>query len=68
MGSSAEQMQYEVKTLTKQERESLLSTALATPVVIPHEEVLAMKVDLSITWNKLRNLRRYCYSKFFTFY
>lgn len=58
-GSSTEQMQHEFKMLSEQERESLLGTVLSTPVVISSDEVLAMKADLSITWNKLRDLRRY---------
>ncbi len=60
-GSSSEQMKYEVKTLTKDERQSLLDDVLHqdTTIAIPSEEVLAMKADLSITWSKLRMMRRY---------
>lgn len=62
-GSSAEQLQYDVKTLTKEEREVLLDET--GPVAIPAEEVLAMKADLSITWSKLRVLRRSVTKKYF---
>ena len=60
-GSCREQLQYEVKTLTKTERESLLDQAmLAGPSAqIPDEDVLALKSDLSIPWKKMRLLRRY---------
>ena len=57
-GSSMEQLKFEVKGLTKEERENLLDFALSSPLVIPCEDVLAMKADLSITWSKLRDLRR----------
>lgn len=57
-GSSMEQLQYEIKTLSKQDRESLLESAISSPLVIPSAEVLAMKADLSVTWSKLRTLRR----------
>lgn len=67
-GSSTEQMQYELKTLTKQEREKLLDSVISSPIVIPCDEVLAMKADLSITWSKLRDLRRYVVIKAYTQY
>lgn len=57
-GSSTEQLKYELKVLSKQDRESLLDSATSSPILIPCEEVLAMKADLSITWKKLRILRR----------
>lgn len=57
-GSSTE-MLHEVRTLAKEERESLLHSVIPPPIVIPCDEVLAMKADLSITWKKLRELRRY---------
>ena len=59
-GSSVDQLQYELKVLTKEDRQSLLDTASVHDVstVIPPSEVLAMKSDLSITWSKLRILRR----------
>lgn len=49
-GSSLEQLQNEVKTLTKMERESLLDQASIREMSasIPAEDILAMKTDLSI--------------------
>lgn len=59
-GASADQLQYELKVLTREERQSLLDLACVhdASAVIPPSEVLAMKADLSITWSKLRVLRR----------
>lgn len=59
-GASADQLQHEVKTLTREDRQSLLDLACVqdADAVIPPSEVLAMKADLSITWSKLRVLRR----------
>lgn len=60
-GSSLDQLQHEVKTLTKEDRQSLLEQAGihdATATISPND-VLAMKSDLSIPWNKFRILRRY---------
>ena len=52
---------YEVTTLSKVERESLLDSVMGSEnsVDIPADEVLAMKTDLSLTWSKLRVLRRF---------
>ena len=60
-GSSSAQLEFEVKMLTKAERESLLDSAIGgeSSVVIPADEVLAMKADLCLTWKKLRVFRRY---------
>ena len=60
-GSPVEQLQYEMKVLTKEEREAILDTAFgsASSIVIPADKVLAMKADLSLTWNTLRVMRRY---------
>ena len=60
-GSPVEQLQYEMKVLTKEEREAILDTAFgsASSIVIPADQVLAMKADLSLTWNTLRVMRRY---------
>jgi hypothetical protein len=60
-GSSSAQLEYEVKMLTKTERESLLDSAIGSEssVVIPADDVLAMKADLCLTWKKLRVFRRY---------
>ena len=57
-GDSAAQMAAEVKDLSKEEREKLLSEA-QLPIVVPTQKALAMKADLAIPWNKLRSLRRY---------
>lgn len=60
-GSPIEQIQSELTILSKEERQSLLKLTMENDctVAIPAEEILAMKADLSITWNKLRVLRRY---------
>lgn len=65
MGSPVDQLQYELKTLTKGDREAILDSAFGdrTSIVIPADEVLAMKADLSITWSKLRMMRRYSHVK-----
>ena len=56
-----EQLQYELKTLTKVERESLLDQACVgeAHAEVPAEDVLALKADLSIPWNKMRIMKRY---------
>lgn len=56
-GASKAQLAAEVKSLSKEEREELVSKA-SLPVYIPPDHALAMKADLSIPWNKLRVLRR----------
>ena len=57
-GSCVDQLQNEVKSLTKEDRQSLLQTATDDTVAVSANDVLAMKADLSIPWNKLRVLRR----------
>ena len=59
-GASASQLEYELRTKTKEEREAILHTAMgtATSITIKADDVLAMKADLTITWNKLRDIRR----------
>ena len=52
------QLQDELKSLSKKEREDLLKDA-SLPIEIPTEHALAMKADLAISWNKLRTVRRY---------
>lgn len=61
MGSPSVQLEHEVKMLTKKERETLLDSVMGyeSSVAIPADDVLAMKADLSLTWNKLRVLRRF---------
>ena len=53
-------IQEEVGTLTKEEKQKLLKEAL--PLEIPADHALAMKSTLGISWTKLRTLRRYMYS------
>ena len=48
-------LQEEVKALSKEDRRVLLQEA-ALPIVVTTEHALA---TLSISWNKLRTLRRY---------
>ena len=59
-GSPVAQLQYEVTTLSKVERESLLDSVMGSEnsVDISADEVFAM-TDLSLTWSKLRVLRRF---------
>ena len=59
-GTPVEQFQHEVRCLTREDREAILDQAMggAASIIIPAEQVLAMKADLSITWNKLRVMRR----------
>ena len=47
----------EVKALPKAARQDLLNEA-SLPLEIPADHALAMKANLSISWNKLRTLRR----------
>ncbi len=56
-GDSSSQLAAEIKHLSKEEREDLLSEA-SLPVTIPPNHALAMKADLGIPWKKLRILRR----------
>lgn len=50
-------LEDEIKVLPQEKRHILLKDAL--PVTIPIDHTLAMKSSLSISWNKLRALRRY---------
>ena len=58
-GAPVEQFQHELKC-TSQDREDILDAAMggAASFTISAEQVMAMKADLSITWNKLRVMRR----------
>ncbi len=60
-GAPVEQLQYELRSLTKADREAILDSAFGdkSSIIIPADQVLAMKADLSITWSKLRVMRRY---------
>jgi hypothetical protein len=57
MGASSVQLQVEVQSLTKDERQQLLRDA-GFSVDIPAEVGLALKADLGLPWRKLRMLRR----------
>jgi hypothetical protein len=57
MGASSVQLQVEVQSLTKDERQQLLRDA-GFSVDIPAEVGLALKADLALPWRKLRMLRR----------
>lgn len=63
-GSPVEQLQYEMKAQTKEDREAILDLAMSdgAALEIPADQVLAMKADLSLTWNKLRSIRRYIHA------
>ena len=56
-GDSTIQLRAEIQSLTKDQWEELLAKA-NLPVVIPTDHALAMKADLSISWSKLRVIRR----------
>ncbi len=56
-GQSSTQLQDEVKLLGKEERQKLLVGSGFT-VDVPPEHGLAMKVELGMTWFKVRELRR----------
>lgn len=57
--------QYEVKALSRDDRQALLEQAKISDAISPNN-ILALKVDLSIPWNKLRFLRRYRYIQVYT--
>ena len=57
-GDSATQLQGEMKALTADERQQLMTEANFS-IDIPPEHGLAMKADLCLPWNKLRVLRRW---------
>lgn len=56
-GDGKSQLSHEIKLFSKEEREQLLNMA-DLPVVIPAGQGLAMKADLSLSWDKLRIIRR----------
>lgn len=58
MGASVDQLTHELKTLNKEDRQSLLVSVHDATAIISPNDVLAMKSDLSIPWNKFRILRR----------
>ena len=57
-GDSSVQLQAEVRSLSKEQREELIGQA-GLPIKIPTDQALAMKADLSLPWNKLRVISRY---------
>ena len=50
-------LEEELKVLSNSERQQLLQEA-CLPIEIPAYHSLAMKANLSISWNKLHTLRR----------
>ena len=52
------QLGDEIRALPQEEREELMRV-FTIPVSISAENVLALKADLVIPWNKLRAMRRY---------
>ena len=57
-------LEEELRAVPKNERQDLLR-GIALPIAIPPDHSLAMKANLSISWNKLRTLRRYVEQKLF---
>ena len=56
-GALAVDLVEEVRALPKARRHELLAEA-GLPLEIPSNHALAIKANLSISWNKLRTLRR----------
>ena len=56
-GALSVDLAEEVRALPKDRRRELLSEA-GLPLEIPANHALAMKANLSISWNKLRTVRR----------
>ena len=56
-GDSVAQIRSEVKSLTKEERETLLEEA-GLPIKIPPNHALAMKATLALAWAKMRAISR----------
>lgn len=59
-GDSRSQMLAEIRHLSKDDRQNLLTSGGFT-LDIPPGQGLAMKADLGIPWNKLRTIRRQGY-------
>lgn len=57
-GDSTVQLQSELRSLNKEERERVLKEA-NLPITIPPEHVLAMKADLALPWARMRDISRY---------
>ena len=59
-GDSNSQLNHEVTHLTREAREAVLGKAsLPIQVHVPVDHALAMKSDLQLPWNRMRELRRY---------
>ena len=56
-GEGEHLLEREVSTLGVESRKQLLEKAGIT-LTIPQEQGLAMKADLALPWNKMRELRR----------
>ena len=56
-GEETHQLMDEMRALQQDEREELLSV-FTTPTSLSAENMLALKADLMIPWNKLRAMRR----------
>ena len=56
--SARAQLAHEISQNKDERNELLREAGIAVPHQAVAEEVLAMKVDLAIPWNKLRNIRR----------
>lgn len=56
-GDSSVQLQSELRSLSKEEREEVLREA-NLPVVIPPDHALAIKADLALPWAKMRVISR----------
>ena len=56
-------LEEQLRALPKNERQDLLR-GIALLIEIPPDHSLAMKANLSVSWSKLRTLRRYVEQKF----
>ena len=56
-GDTSAQLQAEIKSLSKEEREAVLREA-QLPIHIPPDHALAMKADLALPWAKMRVISR----------
>ena len=51
-------LEEEIRALPKERRQKLLKDSLPVQIQLPVDHSLAMKSNLSISWSKLRKLRR----------
>ncbi len=61
---ASDQLQSEIKSHPKVEREQMLKSISKIKIEVNPEHGLAMKADLGIPWNKLRTMRRHLISIF----